>query len=263
MNPILSIITVCYNSVDVIEKTIISVINQEYADYEYIVVDGSSSDGTICIINKYSKQINKIISEKDSGIYDAMNKGIKMASGKYLLFLNADDVLYSNTTLNKVCQFMDDDKYFSDIYYGDIELENEYGIYHQSPRELKLFPYKMVVSHQAVFVKKELLVDNLFDLNYRYCADYKQLSSLYMNGAKFKYMNLIITHTPLNSGATYDNYTKSIKEHFSILKERGYSVFWEEKRVLFLRMMIRALKKYIPRFILRPMLRFISRYKVV
>lgn len=263
MGPILSIITVCYNSVDVIEKTIISVINQENADYEYIVVDGSSSDGTINIINKHSNQIDKFISEKDTGIYDAMNKGIEMASGKYLLFLNADDILYSNKTLNNVCQFIGVDKYSSDIYYGDIELENEYGIFHQKPRDLKLFPHKMVISHQAVFVKRELLIDNLFDLNYKYCADYKQLSSLYINGAKFKYMDLIITHTPLNSGATYENYVNSTKEHFSILRERGDSVFWKEKKVLFLRMMVRTLKKFTPKFILNPIFRFFSKYKVL
>lgn len=263
MNPTLSIITVCYNSVDVIEKTIFSVINQENADYEYIVIDGSSSDGTINIINKYSNQINKFISEKDSGIYDAMNKGIEVASGKYLLFLNADDILYSNVTLNKVCKFIDIDKYSSDIYYGDIELENEYGIFHQKPRDLKLFPHKMVISHQAVFVKRELLIDNLFDLNYKYCADYKQLSSLYINGARFKYMDLIITHTPLNSGATYDNYTKSTKEHFLILRERGNKVYWTEKKVLLLRMIIRFIKTYTPDCVLLPIFRLFSKYKVV
>ena len=99
----ISIITVCYNDKDVIEKTILSVINQDYSNLEYIIVDGASSDGTLEIIKQYQKKYPIIlISEKDDGIYDAMNKGSKVASGDYLNFMNAGDYFFSDNTISAV-----------------------------------------------------------------------------------------------------------------------------------------------------------------
>ncbi|MFT4304483.1 MAG: glycosyltransferase, partial [Candidatus Woesearchaeota archaeon] len=98
----ISIITVCYNSSNTIEKTIKSVINQKNKNFEYIIIDGESSDDTLKIINKYKKFINKIISEKDNGIFEAMNKGIDFAKGDIIYFLNSDDFLLNNNIINKI-----------------------------------------------------------------------------------------------------------------------------------------------------------------
>ena len=95
-NPKISIITVVKNNEKFIEKNILSVINQTYKNYEHIIVDGNSSDGTLKIINKYRNKISKIISEKDDGLYDAMNKGIKNATGDIISILNSDDYYYEN-----------------------------------------------------------------------------------------------------------------------------------------------------------------------
>ncbi len=97
-----SIITVCYNAVNTIERTILSVINQNFSDFEYIIIDGKSKDGTLDIINKYAEQINIIVSEEDLGIYDAMNKGVKLAHGEWVNFMNSGDVFASNDVILKI-----------------------------------------------------------------------------------------------------------------------------------------------------------------
>ena len=92
----ISVVTVCYNAADTIEKTMLSVLNQTYHDIEYIIIDGGSTDGTVEIIRKYADRIAYWVSEPDKGIYDAMNKGIKVATGEYIYFLGADDLLCEN-----------------------------------------------------------------------------------------------------------------------------------------------------------------------
>ena len=98
----ISVITVCFNAVSTIEKTICSVLNQSWSDLEYIIIDGGSKDGTVDILKKYSSRLSYYISEPDKGIYDAMNKGVKKASGDYVLFLGADDLLFDNEVLSVI-----------------------------------------------------------------------------------------------------------------------------------------------------------------
>lgn len=114
-----SVITVCYNASETIENTILSVLNQSYDNYEYIVIDGNSSDETLSIINKYSNKITKIVSESDKGIYDAMNKGIKLSTGEWLHFLNAGDRYADNDVLSNIFKSGIEDNVnvlFSDYY---------------------------------------------------------------------------------------------------------------------------------------------------
>ena len=115
---IVSIITVCYNSASSIEYTIQSVISQKSQNIEYIIVDGGSNDQTLSIIDKYSSQIDVLISEKDKGIYDAINKGIKHASGDIVGFLHSDDIFKESNIIKKIC---DSFKADIDLVYGDIE----------------------------------------------------------------------------------------------------------------------------------------------
>ena len=163
----LSIITVVRNGVTTIEQTILSVINQNYLDFEYIIIDGVSTDGTLPIINKYSDKIHKVISEPDKGIYDAMNKGILLAKGEWVYFLGADDTLYSDNTLNEL--FTSFDKR-ADVLYGNVIFKNSKTIFDGK------FDYnKMclrVPCHQAVFYKKDLFNEfGLFNTKYKINAD--------------------------------------------------------------------------------------------
>ena len=141
--PKISVITVCFNAAHVLEKTIISVVNQTYPNVEYIVVDGGSNDGTLDIIKKYETQIDKWISEPDNGIFDAMNKGIRMASGEWLNMMNAGDFFFSKESLSEV--FSEDIPESAKFLYSDSEMRFEDGrkevwkacetngdVYHQS-----------------------------------------------------------------------------------------------------------------------------------
>ena len=126
-NPVVSIVTVCYNAVGVIEKTVTSVLNQTYKKIEYIVVDGASSDGTIEILNNYRSHISTLVSEPDKGIYDAMNKAIDMVSGEWILFLNAGDSFVDNNVLSHVFQREGLEKY--SVIYGDTIMEASWGTF--------------------------------------------------------------------------------------------------------------------------------------
>lgn len=174
--PAITIITVSFNAGKTIERTIQSVLSQTYGYIEFIIVDGASNDNTMAIINKYKEKISKIISEKDNGLYDAMNKGLKLASGDYLLFLNADDTLYSTDTIEEVFKSCPD----SDVIYGEAmivdEKEKELGLRsintpHQVPENLtwKSLKTGMVVSHQAFIVKRTIAP--VYDLKYKVCSD--------------------------------------------------------------------------------------------
>lgn len=184
----LSIITVVRNAEKTIEKTIESVINQTYDDYEYIIVDGCSTDATNEIIETYLERISKYVSEPDVGIYDAMNKGIGFASGEWIYFLGADDILYCDDILQLVFanDYNDDD-----VIYGSVLLKSS-GIIFDGE-----FSYEKLCSkspcHQAVFYRKELFERyGTFDLKYRTTADYVLHIRTLKGGAKWTYIGEII-----------------------------------------------------------------------
>ncbi len=119
-----SVITVVYNAGSVFEWTLKSIQDQSYKHIEYIVVDGGSNDNALQLIDQYKNVISKWVSEQDKGLYDAMNKGLKMASGDYVMFLNAGDIFYNNEVLNNIFK---DDKPLSDVYYGETMIIGQDG----------------------------------------------------------------------------------------------------------------------------------------
>ncbi|MDD4646035.1 MAG: glycosyltransferase family 2 protein [Bacteroidales bacterium] len=171
--PVVSIITVVYNGLSLIEKTIQSVIGQRYPNIEYIVIDGHSTDGTPEVIKVYEEQISYWISEPDQGIYDAMNKGLAAATGDFVWFMNAGDLIYSDDTLEKV--FLGSRGGL--IYYGDTMVVDsgyrEVGLRRLRPPETltwKSFRKGMLVCHQAILVSREIAEP--FDPQYRHSADF-------------------------------------------------------------------------------------------
>lgn len=171
-NPKLSIITVVYNNVQHIERTVKSVISQSYKNIEYLVIDGASTDGTLEILQKYRAQIHLLISEPDKGIYDAMNKGLALAKGDYVLFMNSGDEIFATDTVEKVFK----SQAYADIYYGETEMLNEQlqsegQRRHKTPESLNLnsFKYGMSVSHQAIYIRKS--ITQPYDLSYQLSAD--------------------------------------------------------------------------------------------
>lgn len=155
-----SIITVCFNSAATIESTIQSVINQNYPDIEYIIVDGSSTDNTIDILNRYNEQISKWISEPDNGIYHAMNKGINLSTGEIIGFLNADDVYIDETVITKIASTMHKGNYeavYGDLIYVDSHSTNRIIRYWQTGKYRNgAFRSGWVIPHPTFFCRKNV-----------------------------------------------------------------------------------------------------------
>lgn len=218
-NPKLSIITVVYNNVQHIERTIQSVISQSYQNIEYLVIDGASTDGTLEILQKYQEQIHLLISEPDKGIYDAMNKGLNIASGDYVLFMNSGDEIFATDTVEKVFK----SQAYADIYYGETEMLNEQlqsegRRRHQAPETLNLnsFKYGMSVSHQAIYIKKS--ITQSYDLSYQLSADIDWILS-----AISKSKSIVNTHQYvakyLMGGLSKKKHQQSLIERYQIFKK--------------------------------------------
>ena len=218
----ISIITVCYNAEATIEQTIRSVVQQTYSNIEYIIVDGNSTDRTMDIVHSYEAQISTIISEDDNGIYDAMNKGVRVATGDYIQFLGADDCLVDPYTIERVCcAIRDDTDVFSapciavdEKYHCEILIEAR-DAEGKDPIVLPKLP------HQGVFVKGNLLKREKFDTTYRLAADFKLLLTLYFKErARFQFADFPVTYFSLG-GASNQYETCVEEEDQRIFEELG------------------------------------------
>ena len=193
----ISIITICFNSAKTIRQTIESVLNQTYSNIEYIIVDGMSSDNTLEIIKEYEQLFNdkeisyRYISEPDNGIYDAMNKGIRMATGEWIGIINSDD-WYERNALNEAFEeFLTDGV---DLVYGYVRFyRNDIATYQEVIYETEL-PYR-TMNHQGIVYRKNLHERyGYYNPNYKVCSDYQFLTSCYLNGATFKFIDKLISH---------------------------------------------------------------------
>ena len=167
-----SIITVNYNNKAGLRKTIESVIHQTFRDFEYIVIDGGSTDGSAEVLKEYNAQINYWVSEPDGGIYQGMNKGIAKANGDYLNFMNSGDCFYSSEILEKVSNYQSD----ADFIVGkDYHYNNEINKGHasiQPPRTTMMHFFIATLDHQSSFIKRELFKDSLYDENHQLVSDW-------------------------------------------------------------------------------------------
>jgi len=188
-----SIITVCYNSAKTIEQTILSIIYQTSQNYEYLIIDGGSTDGTLDIIEKYKSAISYFVSEPDQGIYDAMNKGIQISKGNVIAFLNSDD-WYSEDTISRVLdEFENNDV---DIVYGDVLIATGTGVpIRRNAFINETFHHQMTIFHPATFVRLDMFDRiGLFDLQFKVAADYDWLLRAFIGGAKFHHTENVLTN---------------------------------------------------------------------
>lgn len=199
--PLISIITVSYNVVNTIEETILSVINQNFEDYEYIIIDGGSTDGTKDIIEKYEDKISFWVSEPDKGIFDAMNKGISLANGEWLNFMNAGDSFYDLNVFKSVFSV----PRTSDVIYGDNMLCYQWSQILLSPDEISNTTQYMVFGHQTTFTRRELLLKYLFDCSYKIAADYDFFFRVYRDGHSFEYIPICISKFSAADGVSNNN----------------------------------------------------------
>ncbi len=235
-SPSITIITVVYNGADLIEKTIESVIGQTYP-LQYIIVDGESKDGSLDIIKRYDKQISHWMSEKDNGIYDAMNKGVNLASGDWICFLNCGDVFADAHTVATVAENIQANNQ-PDIIYGDIFTRNADGTLRLKPAKEPCNLHRMYFCHQASFSKRSLLQAFPFDIKHKLSADLKFFKECFSRNCRFVHVNVPfvvydttgISNTNREAGLR-DNIAviKSIDKHFSkylFLLRLYFVIYW-------------------------------------
>lgn len=192
--PKISVITVSYNCVDNIEDTILSVIHQDYPNIEYLIIDGGSKDGTIDIIKRYEKSITYWISEPDNGLYDAMNKGIMMATGEWVTMRNCGDVFAEKGALSKLF-----DKHIPtdvDFVCAAAYRITDLGYYIAKSRQMTSLNSGMTVVHPATFVRLKLHQQRLFDTRFTVCADYNLIYTSVKDGHKIEIRNIPIVVFP-------------------------------------------------------------------
>lgn len=203
--PTVSIITVSFNAHKTLEDTILSVINQDCDDVEYIIIDGGSTDGTVDIIKKYQDRITFWVSEPDKGIYDAMNKGTSISNGNWILFLNSGDLLLENV-LNPLIKRINNNY---SIIYGNIKILHKGDYKIRYPKNINSLHYTMPFCHQAVIVKKSLLIKSTFNINYKLSSDFEFF---------LKNINQNFLYVPLTL-VEYDLFGLSNKMAFDMMKE--------------------------------------------
>lgn len=207
--PLITVITVVYNGEKFLEETIQSVINQTYDNVEYIIVDGGSTDGTLDIIHKYEHAIDYWVSEPDQGIYDAMNKGISLATGDWINFMNAGDIFYQDTTISEI--FSGTIASNTTFLYGDVSVDYGDCEIIKTASNLKQIHKCMVFSHQSLFVRTDYLECNPFDLTYKSAADYNLIYKAYIHNAGFMYIDKVISKV-IAGGVSDTQRLRSIRE---------------------------------------------------
>ncbi len=220
-SPLFTIITATFNAADTIARTIDSVDSQLCRDYEHLIIDGASSDNTLAIAEATVNPLRKIYSEPDKGLYDAMNKGISKAEGKYLIFLNAGDKFHSTQTLQLLAEAAGSEN-APGIIYGQTIIVDDRGRnprppHLQAPRELTLgaFADGMLVCHQSFVALRK--ITGFYNLRYRFSADYEWCIRCLQHSRR----NVFIDHEPLtdylDGGLTTRNRWRSLRERFAIM----------------------------------------------
>lgn len=216
--PLISIITIVYNSEALIERTINNVLSQSYPNIEFIIIDGGSNDETINIVKKHEKNIAFWQSEPDKGLYDAMNKGLGKASGDYVWFINSGDLIYSENTVSEIFKNMDE---LPDILYGETNIVDE-NYQEIGKRRLKApeqlswrsFRNGMMVCHQSILIKRDIA--EKYDIKYKRSADYDWVLKALRKTDKIKNTKQTLSKF-LDGGVSKKTIPGSLKERFDIM----------------------------------------------
>lgn len=209
-----SIITINFNDKEGLKRTVISVLNQTYTDYEFIIIDGGSTDGSIDVIQEYKNNVTYWVSEKDKGVYNAMNKGIAQAHGDYLVFMNSGDCFHAPDVLNAVAEYQED------IICGKVlKGESTVPSGHYKPTISFVDLMRGSLPHQAMFIKRELMIKHPYDENYRILSDWKFcIEAIIFDNCSFRNIDVIVADYDTSGISTNSNGLLP-KEKELILKE--------------------------------------------
>lgn len=228
MNKTLSIITVCYNDRQGLERTLKSVSLQTCRDFEYIVIDGGSTDGSADLLQKYASIIDFSVSEKDAGIYNAMNKGIIHANGEYCLFLNAGDTLYSDDTLEKAFPHLKDADFISGhtlCTYSNGKTSIWEAVNHATTQRMMLYS----LSHQATFIRTEMLKARPYREDLKIVSDWEQMFyELIIKNRTYKKLDMFVCKFSQGGISSENSVLREIErkkvldEHFSETVQKDF-----------------------------------------
>jgi len=228
----ISVVTVTYNAKDVVAETIESVLNQTYSNVEYIIIDGASTDGTLEVVDLYKEIIDHFISEPDNGTYDAMNKAIDIASGEWIIFVNAGDFFVNNRTIADVFAHAINENI--DFIYGDYIWKGDKQDVRVNSRPLDLMWQRISFSHQSLFTRTRLMKEKKFDLKYKIVSDYNFYFSCYMEGCRFEKVDMPIS--VFRAGGLSDiNFFKRTFERWKVVTryKKGLKIHWYYLQLLF------------------------------
>lgn len=244
-SPYISVITITYNCFEGLCKTFTSITSQTYKNIEYIVIDGESQDDTVNFLHANTDKISYWVSEKDGGIYDAMNKGTLAATGDWIIFMNSGDKFFAEDTLAKVVEYIDDS---IDVIYGGVEfiVNDRYGerTYQRQPHNLSIIWREIPTCHQSVFVKRELQVKYPFNTSLTWCADHEFLAKLYTAGYCFREIPIVVSKFDASGGGSRNllsftrerwyicrqYFGKSFEKDWYFINE--YKGFWLQKNII-------------------------------
>jgi len=217
---IVTIITVCRNHAQELERTIRSVESQTWQEKEYLVIDGASTDDTLDVIKAHEASITRWVSEPDQGIYDAMNKGVRMARGEWVIFMNAGDTFASDDTLQRVFGSPQN----ADVIYGDV-IKGELVKKAEAPRNA----HRMFYCHQSAFVRTRCLREFPFDIRHRMSADFKQVKQLYLSGKTFRQLDFPVANFD-TQGVSNRNRSAGLYDNIQVIRETDS--LWEQMKLL-------------------------------
>ncbi len=226
--PLFSIITVTYNAQDVIEPTLRSVQSQSYKNFEYLLIDGASKDATVKKTTDSGINFAHLVSEPDKGLYDAMNKGMSLATGEYLCFLNAGDTFHSSDTLQRIAEVVEKCASRPDVLYGETAVVDSNRQFVRMRRlkapaclTWKSFKQGMLVCHQAFYARRAIAPQ--YDLAYRYSADVDWCIKVMKNSKQLINVNFTVVDY-LQNGLSLQNHRASLMERFRVMRNH-YGLF--------------------------------------
>ena len=255
-SPKVTIITVVFNAAQEIETTLKSIFEQDYKNKEVIIIDGGSTDGTLEIIRKFEYKIDYFTTEQDYGIYDAMNKGIKVATGKWILFMNAGDIFNSNEILKSI---FFKKKIDADILVGSCVVDYKSFTKLVNVKKTSLLKYGMTFCHQSVFVKTMIYRERYFDLRFKIAADFNFFFWCFITEKKFKIYDFPFSSIS-TEGISDKMRIKVLNEYKKIVREHSKSNMKVELIYLF-KILWTLSKSFIKKLLPASFTLFIKKYK--